>query len=260
MRLLLTLCLGLCIIAIQVVLGVKAFFPDAYADKTDVVDALMEQKKSILDQIPPVELAWVTEHPAIVVGVDPNFYPLEMFDERGRYTGLGGDYLRLLSKLTGLDFRVRRLTDWASTEEQARQKLIDVFMAAAKTGRRSEYMLFTTPYINMPGIIMTRRGSGLDKIGLEDLKGKKVAVVNNYSWHDFLKEFHPEIIAVPVTNTLEALQRVASGEADAVIDYEFNLLEKSRPAASCRFSPPAKWIPPMATPLPYARTGRNCSA
>ena len=70
MRLLLTLCLGLCIIAIQVVLGVKAFFPDAYADKTDVVDALMEQKKSILDQIPPVELAWVTEHPAIVVGVD----------------------------------------------------------------------------------------------------------------------------------------------------------------------------------------------
>lgn len=240
MRLLLTLCLGLCIIAIQVVLGVKAFFPDAYADKTDVVDALMEQKKSILDQIPPAELAWVTEHPVIVVGVDPNFYPLETFDERGRYTGLGGDYLRLLSKLTGLDFRVRRLTDWASTEEQARQKLIDVFMAAAKTGRRSEYMLFTTPYINMPGIIMTRRGSGLDKIGLEDLKGKKVAVVNNYSWHDFLKEFHPEITAVPVTNTLEALQRVVTGEADAVIDYEFNLLEKIQTGGIMQIQPAGK--------------------
>ena len=53
MRLLLTLCLGLCIIALQVVLGAKAFFPDAFADKTDVVDALMEQKKSVLDQIPP---------------------------------------------------------------------------------------------------------------------------------------------------------------------------------------------------------------
>lgn len=173
MRLLLTLCLGLCIIAIQVVLGVKAFFPDAYADKTDVVDALMEQKKSILDQIPPVELAWVTEHPAIVVGVDPNFYPLEMFDERGRYTGLGGDYLRLLSKLTGLDFRVRRLTDWASTEEQARQKLIDVFMAAAKTGRRSEYMLFTTPYINLPGIIMTVAAAAWTRSALRISRAKK---------------------------------------------------------------------------------------
>ena len=53
-----------------------------------------------------------------------------------------------------------------------------------------------------------------------------MAVVNNYSWHDFLKEFHPEIIAVPAANTLEALQKVVTGEADAVIDYEFNLLEK----------------------------------
>lgn len=180
----------------------------------------------MLDQLPPAELAWLTDHPVVIVGVDPNFYPLEMFDERGRYTGLGGDYLRLLGKLTGLDFRVSRLTDWASTEAQARQRNIDLFMAAAKTGRRSEYMLFTTPYINMPGIIMTRRGGGLDKIGIADLKGKKVAVVNNYSWHDFLKEFHPEIIAVPAANTLEALQKVVTGEADAVIDYEFNLLEK----------------------------------
>ncbi len=57
MRLLLTLCLGLCIIALQVVLGARAFFPDAFADKTDVLDTLMEQKKSVLDQLPPAELA-----------------------------------------------------------------------------------------------------------------------------------------------------------------------------------------------------------
>lgn len=226
MRLLLTLCLGLCLIALQVALGLKAFYPDAYADKTDVVDELILGKKPLLDQFSPEELTWLKDHPIVIVGVDPSFYPLETFDERGRYTGLGGDYLRILRKLTGLDFRVLRLTDWASTEEHARQKLVDMFMAAAETGRRSEFMLFTAPYINMPGIIMTRRGSGLDKVGIDDLKGKKVAVVNNYSWHDFLKEFHPEIVAVPVANTLEALQRVVTGEADAVIDYEFNLMEK----------------------------------
>ncbi len=26
------------------------------------------------------------KNPVVTVGVDPNFYPLEMFDERGRYT------------------------------------------------------------------------------------------------------------------------------------------------------------------------------
>lgn len=39
-----------------------------------------------------------------------------MFDERGRYSGLGGDYLRLLHKLTGLEFRVPRIKDWATVE------------------------------------------------------------------------------------------------------------------------------------------------
>ncbi len=226
MRQLLLLCLGLLIIAIQVVLGIQTFYPQAFAAKENALDGLLEQKASVLDKIAPEDLAWLAGNPVVTVGVDPNFYPLEMFDERGRYTGLGGDYLRLLAKMTGLDFRPLPTSDWAATEELARQGKIDVFMAAAKTGRRSEYMLFTAPYITEPGIIMTRRGGGLDTADITSLAGKKVAVVKDYSWHDFLKEFHPEIIAVPTATTLEALQKVAAGEADAVLDYEFNLLEK----------------------------------
>lgn len=226
MRQLLLLCLGLLIIAIQVVLGIQTFYPQAFAAKENALDGLLEQKASVLDKIAPEDLAWLAGNPVVTVGVDPNFYPLEMFDERGRYTGLGGDYLRLLAKMTGLDFRPLPTSDWAATEELARQGKIDIFMAAAKTGRRSEYMLFTAPYITEPGIIMTRRGGGLDTADITSLAGKKVAVVKDYSWHDFLKEFHPEIIAVPTATTLEALQKVAAGEADAVLDYEFNLLEK----------------------------------
>lgn len=226
MRQLLLLCLGLAIIGIQVLLGAQTFFPEAFATREDALDGLLEQKNSILDKIAPEDLAWLAANPVVTVGVDANFYPLEMFDERGRYTGLGGDYLRLLAKMTGLDFRPLATSDWAATEELARQGKVDLFMAAAKTGRRSEYMLFTAPYITEPGVIMTRRDSGLDTADVSSLAGKKVAVVKDYSWHDFLKEFHPEIIAVPAATTLEALQKVAAGEADAVLDYEFNLLEK----------------------------------
>ena len=191
MRLLLTLCLGLCIIAIQVVLGVKAFFPDAYADKTDVVDALMEQKKSILDQIPPAELAWVTEHPVIVVGVDPNFYPLETFDERGRYTGLGGDYLRLLSKLTGLGFRaVRRLTDWAS---EGRPPETHRRLHGRAAGRWDAASITCSPrHINVPGIITRcRGGAALDRSTCEGISGAKGSVDRNCSgarYEEFITE------------------------------------------------------------------------
>ena len=211
MRQLLLLCLGLTIIGIQVLLGVQTFYPQAFASREDTLGELLEEKTSVLDKIAPEDLAWLAANPIVTVGVDPNFYPLEMFDERGRYTGLGGDYLRLLSKMTGLDFRPLATSDWAATEELARQGKVDLFMAAAKTGRRSEYMLFTAPYITEPGIIMTRRGSGLDQADMSALAGKKVAVVQDYSWHDFLKEFPPEVIAVPSATTLEALHELFAG-------------------------------------------------
>ncbi len=230
MRQLLAVLAGIAIIVTQVWIGARAFFPDAMTTDNDSLGDILDEKNSILDKITPEELAFVTSHPVFTVGVDPNFYPLEMFDERGRYTGIGGDYLRLLSKMTGLQFRPVALANWADTENAARNGNIDIFMAAAKTGRRDEFMQFTPPYVNLPGIIMTRRDSGLDKLDLAGLAGKKVAVTRDYSWHDFLKEFHPEIIAVPAATTLDALHMVTAGEADAILDYEFNLLEKIRTA------------------------------
>ena len=83
-----------------------------------------------------------------------------------------------------------------------------MFMVAAKTGRRSEFMLFTAPFISMPGIIMTLSGSGLDNINVKDLAGKKVAVVDGYSWHDFLKGISPR-------NNGRALQEHARGPAES---------------------------------------------
>lgn len=226
MRQLCIIFIGFLIIAVEVLLGVRTFFPDALASNNDSIDEIIEKKKSIMQKMSPEDIAWAANNDAITVGVDPNFYPLEMFDERGKYTGLGGDYLRLLAKMTGLNFKPVKASDWAAVEDAAKDGKIDVFMAAAKTGRRSDYMLFTPPYITMPGVIMTRNDSGLDSVDISALEDKKVTVVKDYAWHDFLKEFHPEISVVPAMNTLDALQKVVSGEADAVLDYEFNLLEK----------------------------------
>lgn len=227
----LKLCAALAVIVLEVLLGTRTFFPQAFSPREDIVDEMLAEKKSVLDRLSPEDLAYLAKNPVINVGVDPNFYPLEMFDERGLYSGLGADYMRLLRKMTGLEFKPFYASDWATVEEEAQKGNIDVFMAAAKTGRRSNFMLFTPPYIQMPGIIMTRRGAGLDQAGLKDLVNKKVAVTKDYAWHDFLKEFHPDIEVIPARNTLEALHFVADGKADAVLDYEFNLLEKIQSGA-----------------------------
>lgn len=230
MRFFLSLLLGIAIICGEVFLGAKTFYPELAESKADIVDEIMETKKSVVDKLSQEQLAWIALNPTVTVGADPNFYPLETFDERGQYTGLGGDYVRLLNYLTGIDFRVIRQGDWASSEGLAQDKQVDMFVAIAQTKRRSEFMNFTDAYVKLPGVVMTLRGSGLDKVSIEDLANKKVAVVANYSWHDFLIENHPEIEIVLAANTADAIYLVVDGKADAVIDYEFNLMEKIQSA------------------------------
>ena len=226
MRLLYTLVLGLALICGEVYLGMKTFYPQLHTAQFDIVDDLIEEKKTIIDQIAQADLAWIVATPVILVGTDPNFYPLETFNERGQYTGIGGDYLRLLSHLTGINFQVMRQDDWAAVEELAQQKQVHMFMAMVETDRRNQFMQFTDPYINLPGMIVVKRGDDKSNLTVADLEGKKVAVVQNYFWHDYLLDNYPSLELVEAKNTSMGLQMVAEGTADAIVDYEFNLLEK----------------------------------
>ncbi len=227
MRVLGTVILGLIILCVEVYLGVQSFYPQALQqEQADVVQGILENKKTIVDELSEQELAWLAQNKVIQVGVDANFYPLETFNERGQYTGIGGDYLRLLSSMTGMDFAVQRQQDWATVEELAQLKRIDLFMALAKTERREEYLSFAEPYVNLPGMIMVPRTNTASNLTLDDLKGKKLAVVKNYYWDDYVAANYPDIVLVPARDTISAMQMVTNGEADAVIDYEFNLNEK----------------------------------
>lgn len=232
MRLLTVLLFGMFLVSVQVFLVLKAVQNNLFETSVDVVDELVERQTSIVSSLTPEERAWLAAHPAVTAGVDPDFYPVEMVDSQGRYTGIGPDYLRVVTKLTGLTFHVDPPSNWADTASRAAAGQVDVYTAAAETDHRAEYMAFTPTYITLPGIIVIRRNHKRTSFpedavrNLADLAGKRVAVVNRYSWHDFLDERHPEIIAVPVANTLEGLQQVAFGEVDAMMDYQFNITEK----------------------------------
>ena len=232
MRLLTVLLFGVFLVATQIFLVLKAMQDNLFERNVDPVDAIVERQTSILGELSPKERAWLDKHHTVRVGIDPDFYPMERFDAEGRYTGIGPDYLRILQKVTGLTFHVAPPADWTDTTDMAENKKVDMYIAAAETHHRAQYMLFTPSYIVLPGIIVTRQptpehpDAASANGTIKDLAGKRVAVVNRYSWHDFLEELHPEIHPVVVKNTLEGLQKVAFGEADAMIDYQFNITEK----------------------------------
>ncbi len=101
------------------------------------------------------ERAWLAEHPVIKVAPDPDFPPFEFFDESGAYRGIVADYLAILEKRLGVRFQVIRQKSWTEAVAKAKAREVDMFPAATNTPQRSEYMLFTSPNIRLPGVIIT---------------------------------------------------------------------------------------------------------
>ena len=44
----------------------------------------------------PEEQAWLREHPVLRIAPDPDYPPLESFDEQGNYQGVAADFFRLI--------------------------------------------------------------------------------------------------------------------------------------------------------------------
>lgn len=58
------------------------------------------------------ETAWLKAHPVIRLAPDPEFKPIEFFDQNGNYAGLAADYTRLLEQKLGIGFEIVRCKNW----------------------------------------------------------------------------------------------------------------------------------------------------
>lgn len=164
------------------------------------------------------EKEWLKTHPVIRVGIDHNWPPIESVDEKGRHTGISASYLHLLEKRLGVRFEVdysRPL--WSDSIRAVKNRELDMLSAAAITDNRNESMAFSRPYLKQTMVIVTNSKVGYVN-DLNDLNGKKVAVVRSYASEEYLRIYYPKVIPVLADNSLEALKKVASGEAYACIE------------------------------------------
>lgn len=162
------------------------------------------------------EKNWLRAHPIIRIAPDPDFPPIESFDSHGNYIGIAAEYVSLLEKKLGIHFEIVHLRNWDEALQQARTHGVDMFAAAASTPQREQYMNFTTPHLEFPGVILVRN-QGEQKLKLRDLHGLRVAIVSNYVWQDLISREHPEIHLEPVPDLLTGLKKVSFGSVDAMV-------------------------------------------
>ena len=98
----------------------------------------------------------------------------------------------------------------------AKSREVDMLSAATKSSARSEYMSFTTPHIELPGVIIVRSNAG-DFSGLDQFRGKRIGVVSGYVWQEWIARDYPGIILQPVRDVQTGLQLTSFGQLDAMV-------------------------------------------
>jgi len=162
-----------------------------------------------------VEIEWIKKHPVINFGYEPNWPPYEIY-EKGIYTGISGDYIKMIEIHTDIDMVPIPNITWQETISGLQNGKIKVAALAGITQERKKYLHFTEPHVTDPIVIVTQ--SDYDFIsGVGDLEGKRLTLPEGYYAIDLIKGDFPEFDIKTTKNVKDCLYQVSTGQADAFI-------------------------------------------
>jgi PAS domain S-box-containing protein len=168
------------------------------------------------DILTPEEISWLKDHPVIRLAPERGYAPFIFKDTDGQLKGMSIDYMNLLEKNLGVQFKLLESNNLASILEQARLREVDLVSSLMKTPERSEYMLFTTPYITIPAVVIVRKDYE-GQISLDQMMAYKIAVGKGYAVQSYLREHYPGLPLIPVDDDMTCLRMVSFGDVDAAV-------------------------------------------
>jgi signal transduction histidine kinase/FixJ family two-component response regulator len=166
-------------------------------------------------RLTPEEKEWISQHPEIRLGIDPEFSPFEFLNEDGKHEGISADYIRLLNERLGTNMQVVKGLSWKQAVEGVRNREIDVLPAVGVTQERRTFLRFTNGYVKFHRVIITRTDMPF-LAGLDDLDDLGVAVQENSSHEGYLRD-HTSIVPTTYPTLTESLLAVSGGSADAFV-------------------------------------------
>ncbi|PWR72090.1 transporter substrate-binding domain-containing protein [Methanospirillum lacunae] len=161
----------------------------------------------------PDEKQWIAHHPEILVCPDLNYPPFEQITKSDDYLGISADLLREIAKNTGLHIKVSHEKDWDSCIAKIKNGSVDILGAVYISSLRDDYLVYSEPYYHSLLPIITR--SDATDMTLDQLRGKRVASVGEYTTNLLLREQFPDITIVTVPDVRSGLMAVSLGTADA---------------------------------------------
>jgi polar amino acid transport system substrate-binding protein len=157
------------------------------------------------------ELTYLRNRGPIRMCVAPDWMPIEGIDGEGRHTGMAADFIRLMAQRGGLNIQLVRTATWEESFALGQRRQCDIFSLLMDSPSRRAFLDFTTPYLEIPGVIATSVKVPF-VTGLEQVKGERLGHMRGFAGIELLRQKHPGIQLVAVDSYEEGLSRVQDGE------------------------------------------------
>lgn len=163
------------------------------------------------------ELLYINHLPKLTVAGPKAFPPFYYYEGDGSLHGMASDYLGIVLDYLGVNYSVKPLLPWPRVLKDTADKEIDLIGCLAQTEDRKRFIDFSDPYLSFPMVIITTKDAPFVG-GLDDLYGKKVALIERVVTGDWLKRDGIDVRPVRVDTPLSALKAVSTGKAFAHIE------------------------------------------
>ena len=161
------------------------------------------------------------EHDTIVIGLDDDFAPIGFRNEKGELVGFDVDLAKEALKRMGVAGEFKPII-WSKKREELVSGNVDIIWNGLDiTDERSEYMIFTRPYMDDRQILLTRINDEQDVHSEDDLGGKIVGVQAGSTSEDYLNRneyLRRTLIGCKVYDKFkDVVDALSRGEIDVIV-------------------------------------------
>ncbi len=176
-------------------------------------------------KLTPAEQRWLAAHPQVSVAVSYSLGALGEWGPDREVTGIGHDYLELISQRSGLKFSYVGTKNSVESKRliaEGRALLTPVMSQADQSETQLDIL---PPYLRSSTVLMSAaRGSSDDGRrfnGLSDLNGKTLATGEGYFFIDTIRLDYPGIDLKVYPTFLDAMRSVDSGQNEAYLSSDY---------------------------------------
>lgn len=157
------------------------------------------------------ELAFLRSRGPIRMCVAPDWMPIEGIDRDGRHTGMAADFIRLMAQHGGLNIELVRTATWEESFALGQRRQCDIFSLLMDSPSRRSFLDFTTPYLEIPGVIATKTNVPFIA-DLNQVKGRRLGHMRGFAGIELLRQKYPGVQLIGVGSYEEGLTKVQDGE------------------------------------------------